>query len=56
MQATDNSKRRQEPFGMVALGLTLVVMVLPLEADALSVLHRSGRFALEMFCGGCAFL
>lgn len=34
---------------MVALGLALVVMVLPLEADTLSVLHRSGRFALEMF-------
>jgi hypothetical protein len=56
MQSTDNSKRRQEPFGMVALGLALAVMLLPLEADTLWALHRSGRFAREMFLWWFCFL
>ena len=47
-----SSKRRQEPFGMMALGLALFVMVLPLEADILWMLHRSGRVApaIALWC------
>jgi len=52
MIAADNSKRRQEPFGVIALGLALLVMVLPLEADILWMLHRSGRvvLAIALWC------
>jgi hypothetical protein len=41
---------------MVALSLALVVMVLPLEADTLWMLHRSGRFAFEIFLWCFCFL
>jgi hypothetical protein len=39
--------KRQEPAGAVALGLALIVMILPLEGDILWTLHRENRTALE---------
>ena len=43
MVAANSSKRRQEPYGRIALALALLVMVLPLEGEILWTLHRSGR-------------
>jgi hypothetical protein len=48
--------RRQEPFGAVALGLALIVMILPLEADILWMLHREGRVFLERMIWFACFL
>jgi hypothetical protein len=48
--------RRQEPFGAVALGLALIVMILPLEADILWMLHREGRVSLERMIWFACFL
>ena len=38
---------RQEPIGLVALCLAIVLMVLPSERDVLWILHRSGMVQAE---------
>jgi hypothetical protein len=56
MLAANSSMRRQEPFGIIALGLALFMMVLPLEPDILWMLHRSGRDATAITLWSMCFL
>src|ERR1043166_2401785 len=52
MIAANTSKPRQEPFGILALVLALILIVVPIERELLWELHRSGKdtAALVVWC------
>jgi hypothetical protein len=56
MTAQTSMKRRQEPFGILALCLALALMVLPTEREVLWMLHRDGRSAFERLVWLACFL
>jgi hypothetical protein len=47
-------RKRPEPIGVLAVVLAIILMIVPLEADLLWVLHQQGRYTLQkivwIFC------
>ena len=49
-------RKRQEPMGVLALALALILMILPAEGETLWMVHREGRSALERLIWFVCFL